>query len=335
MEKKMTEIAAARFNEIISNLSGKKIAVVGDLMLDGYYWGEVKRISPEAPVPVVEIDNEFFRFGGAANVVLNIKSLGATPVPFGIIGNDQEGKIFREEIAKENITEKGIIVTNERPTTVKVRVIANKQHIVRIDKEVKSNIDTNLEDELLNRIEASISQLDAIVLQDYNKGVLTPRIISSVIKLANANDCIVTVDPKFINFFNYENVTVFKPNKKETEDAFNIRISNDSDIENALFLLNEKLHAKNILLTLGEKGIALLDSDNNVTRVPTVARKVADVSGAGDTVIATLTAAMTSGATFAEAAYLANYAGGIVCEEMGIIPIDPQKLLQQLNKDHN
>ncbi len=319
-----------RIKEIANNVNGKKVAVVGDLMLDGYYWGDVKRISPEAPVPVVEIENEFFRFGGAANVVLNVKSLGGIPIPFGVIGEDQEGEIFQNKLEESRIKDNGIIISTERPTTVKVRVIANKQHIVRIDKEVKHNIHEELENQLLGKIESSVSELDAIILQDYNKGVLTPNIISSVIKIANDNGCTIAVDPKFLNFFSYAGVSVFKPNKKETEDAFNISITSDTDIEKALRLLNEKLQAENILLTLGEKGIALLDSQDNVTRVATKARKVADVSGAGDTVIATLTTAMAAGASFTEAAFLANFAGGLVCEEMGIVPIDPDKLFNEV-----
>jgi rfaE bifunctional protein kinase chain/domain len=322
-----------RFSEIASNYAEKNIAVVGDLMLDGYFWGDVKRISPEAPVPVVEIDEEFFRFGGAANVVLNLKSLGVTPIPFGVIGDDDEGRIFSKQLQNENITDDGLLISKDRPTTVKIRVIANKQHIVRIDKEQKNNISKEQEKTLFENICSRIGSLDAIILQDYNKGVLTPSLISSIVKIANENNVVITVDPKFINFFEYSDVTVFKPNKKETEDAFNIRISTENEIENALRLLNKKLNAKNILLTLGELGITLLDSNDVVTRIPTKARKVADVSGAGDTVIATLTAALTGGASFSEASYLANYAGGLVCEEMGIVPIDPQKLLLELKEE--
>lgn len=329
----MVKFNKRELTKLKKDFIGKKIAVVGDMMLDGYYWGDVKRISPEAPVPVVEIEKEFFRFGGAANVLLNIKSLGGSPVPVGLVGNDQEGNIFRDLMKENELRETGLISTDERPTTVKIRVIANKQHIVRIDKEVKDNISEKLEQKVIENVNSVIEDVDAVLLQDYNKGVLTENTIKSIIDIANSKNKLITVDPKFLNFFNYKNVTVFKPNKKETEDAFNIRIVTDEDIYNAGCLLLEKLNAQNILLTLSDKGIALIDKDKNMTRIPTRARKVADVSGAGDTVISTLTMAMASGIDLAKAAYLANYAGGLVCEEMGIVPINPDVLFEELMDD--
>ncbi len=319
--------------DLKQKFQGRKIAVVGDMMLDGYYWGDVKRISPEAPVPVVEIEKEFFRFGGAANVLLNIKGLGGNPLPVGLIGEDQEGNIFKDLLAESGISEAGLITTASRPTTVKIRVIADKQHIVRIDKEVKDDISGELEDRVVSNITKVIDEVDAVLLQDYNKGVLTESSISSIINIANKKNKLITVDPKFLNFFNYKNVTVFKPNKKETEDAFNMRIVTDEDINNAGSLLLEKLNAEYVLLTLSEKGIAMFDKNKNISRIPTKARKVADVSGAGDTVIATLTMAMASGIEVSNAAYLANYAGGLVCEEMGIAPIIIDQLIDELLDD--
>ncbi|PKL89139.1 MAG: D-glycero-beta-D-manno-heptose-7-phosphate kinase [Ignavibacteriae bacterium HGW-Ignavibacteriae-2] len=320
-------------NEILnlkSKFENKKIAVIGDMMLDGYYWGDVKRISPEAPVPVVEIEKEFFRFGGAANVILNIKSLGGIPYPIGIIGDDQEGTIFKRLLDEYDIDSSGLIVSTERPTTVKIRVIANKQHIVRIDKEVKDNINADLELQVIEKFNSILSELDAVILEDYNKGVLTEYVITESIKSANKENKIIAVDPKFINFFSYENVTVFKPNKKESEDAFNMRIVTDDDVKKVGSKLIQKLNAKHILITLGDQGLALFDSENKLLRIPTKARKVADVSGAGDTVIATLTMALASGINISDAAYLANFAGGLVCEEMGIVPINPDNLIAEL-----
>lgn len=320
-------------NEILnlkSKFENKKIAVIGDMMLDGYYWGDVKRISPEAPVPVVEIEKEFFRFGGAANVILNIKSLGGIPYPIGIIGDDQEGTIFKRLLDEYDIDSSGLIVSTERPTTVKIRVIANKQHIVRIDKEVKDNINADLELQVIEKFNSILSELDAVILEDYNKGVLTEYVITESIKSANKENKIIAVDPKFINFFSYENVTVFKPNKKESEDAFNMRIVTDDDVKKVGSKLIQKLKAKHILITLGDQGLALFDSENKLLRIPTKARKVADVSGAGDTVIATLTMALASGINISDAAYLANFAGGLVCEEMGIVPINPDNLIAEL-----
>lgn len=320
-------------NEILnlkSKFQNKKIAVIGDMMLDGYYWGDVKRISPEAPVPVVEIEKEFFRFGGAANVILNIKSLGGIPYPIGIIGDDQEGTIFKRLLDEYDIDSSGLIVSTERPTTVKIRVIANKQHIVRIDKEVKDNINADLELQVIEKFNSILGELDAVILEDYNKGVLTEYVITESIKSANKENKIIAVDPKFINFFSYENVTVFKPNKKESEDAFNMRIVTDDDVKKVGSKLIQKLKAKHILITLGDQGLALFNSENKLLRIPTKARKVADVSGAGDTVIATLTMALASGINISDAAYLANFAGGLVCEEMGIVPINPDNLIAEL-----
>ena len=324
-------ISKTRFKQLLKNFEGKKIAVIGDMMLDCYFWGDVKRISPEAPVPVVEIDDEFFRFGGAANVALNIHSLGGVPFPLGIIGNDNDGRVFSELINQNGIDFTGLIVDESRPTTTKSRVIAGNQHIVRIDKESKQYISKKIENELLNKLEDEINSLDAIILQDYNKGVLTPSLIETIIRLGKKKDVIITVDPKFNNFFKYENVTVFKPNRKETEDVFGIKMVDNEDISKAGFKLLDKLKADYVLLTLGEKGIALFEKGKKgEKRIPTKARKVADVSGAGDTVISTLTIALSSGAEIEEAAYLANYAGGLVCEEVGIVPITKSKLFDTI-----
>lgn len=324
-------ISKTRFKQLLKNFEGKKIAVIGDMMLDCYFWGDVKRISPEAPVPVVEIDDEFFRFGGAANVALNIHTLGGIPFPLGIIGSDNDGRVFSELINQNGIDFNGLIVDESRPTTTKSRVIAGNQHIVRIDKENKQYINKKIETELLKKLEDEINSLDAIILQDYNKGVLTPRLIENIIRLGKKKDVIITVDPKFNNFFKYENVTVFKPNRKETEDVFGIKMVDDEDISKAGFKLLDKLKADYVLLTLGEKGIALFEKGKNgEKRIPTKARKVADVSGAGDTVISTLTIALSSGAEIEEAAFLANYAGGLVCEEVGIVPITKSKLFDTI-----
>jgi rfaE bifunctional protein kinase chain/domain len=318
-----------RLNEISKNFEGKKVAVIGDMMLDSYFWGDVKRISPEAPVPVVEIDDEFFRFGGAANVALNILSLGGIPFPLGVIGDDNDGRIFSSLIEEKGIDSSGILIDKSRPTTAKTRVIAGKQHIVRIDKESKQNINKKVEDRLLESLNRELNIIDAIILQDYNKGVLTPRLIENTIEMAKKNKITITVDPKFNNFFKYTNVTVFKPNRKETEDVLGTRLTNDEDINRAGHKLLERLNSKYVLLTLGEKGVALFEKGKTKDiRIPTKARKVSDVSGAGDTVIATLTIALAAGAEIQEASYLANYAGGLVCEEVGIVPIDKNKLFQ-------
>lgn len=329
----MIDTSLKKLNSLKNNFIGKRIAVVGDVMLDCYFQGFVSRISPEAPVPVVEVDDEFARFGGAMNVAYNIKTLGGIPLPIGIIGNDNDGKLFKKLMKEAGISNAGIITDKNRPTTAKTRVIANNQHVVRIDKEKTNPISTATEKSILALLKKEIKKLDAVILQDYNKGVLTKSLIEKVIALANENKKIVTVDPKFNNFFSYQNVTVFKPNRKETEDAFGIKIKSNDEISSAGKKLLEKLKCNYALLTLGEGGIALFEKGKTERRVPTKARKVADVSGAGDTVISTLTMALTAGADIYDAAYLANYAGGLVCQEVGIVPIDLNVLFNAVKEE--
>jgi rfaE bifunctional protein kinase chain/domain len=330
----MVDISNKRLNELKKSFDGKRIAVVGDMMLDGYFWGDVKRISPEAPVPVLEVEDEFFRFGGAANVAYNILTLGGIPVPVGVIGKDTYGNIFTSLIKEKNIEDKGIITDNERPTTTKTRVIANHQHVVRIDKESKAYINGKIEQKLLTFLESELGKLDGIILQDYNKGILTPSLITKIISLANKRNILITVDPKFDNFFEYKNVTVFKPNRKETETVLGIRIKDDKDVSSAGRNLLNKLNSEYVLLTLGESGIAVFEKGDKERRMPTKARKVADVSGAGDTVISTLTIGLAAGANIYEACFLANYAAGIVCGEVGIVPIEKERLFDTVLKDN-
>lgn len=329
----MINTSLKKLNKLQKDFKNKRIAIIGDMMLDSYFWGKVSRISPEAPVPVVAIDEEFFRFGGATNVALNIKTLGGIPIPFGVIGDDLDGKNLKKLLKDSSITDVGIFVDKTRPTTNKTRVIANNQHVVRIDKENVNLIPPIIENKILSLLKKEIKNIDAIILEDYNKGVLTSTLIQRVIELANENKKIITVDPKFNNFFTYKNVTVFKPNRKETEDALGIRINSNEDITKAGNQLLEKLQAKIVLLTLGEDGIALFEKDKPEKRIPTKARKVADVSGAGDTVISTLTMALAAGAQIYDAAYLANFAGGLVCQEVGIVPIHIDYLFESVKEE--
>ena len=330
----MVDISNKRLNELKKGFDGKRIAVIGDMMLDGYFWGDVKRISPEAPVPVLEVEDEFFRFGGAANVAYNILTLGGVPVPVGVIGKDNYGNIFSSLLKEKKIEASGIIVDNDRPTTTKTRVIANSQHVVRIDKESKAYINNKIESKISSFLESVVDRLDGIILQDYNKGILTPSLISKIISIANKKNILITVDPKFDNFFEYKNVTVFKPNRKETETVLGTRIKSDEDISSAGRNLLHKLNSEYVLLTLGEEGIAVFEKGDKERRMPTKARKVADVSGAGDTVISTLTIGLAAGADIYEACFLANYAAGVVCGEVGIVPIEKEKLFETVLKDN-
>jgi rfaE bifunctional protein kinase chain/domain len=331
----MTNISKERLAQIRNSFNGLKIAVVGDMMLDCYFRGEVKRISPEAPVPVLEVENEFFRFGGAANVALNILKLGGIPYPIGVIGNDNDGRIFTSLAGDSKINLSGLIIDENRPTTTKTRVIAHNQHVVRIDKESKKYLSSEIQEKLVKYIEDNLVNFDAIILQDYNKGVLTPSLIEKITSLANNKNILITVDPKFNNFFLFKDVTVIKPNRKEAEDVLGMKLRNDDDITIAGFRILEKTNAANVVLTLSEDGIAVFEKNKPEKRMPTKAQIVADVSGAGDTVISTLTMALAAKADIIEASYLANYAGGIVCEEVGIIPIQQDKLFDTIRNENS
>ena len=331
----MVTISEKRLNKLIAGMKGKRIAVIGDLMLDRYIWGSVSRISPEAPVPVVDMEQEQARLGGAANVAKNIKSLGGEPLLIGVIGNDNSGRQLVEILCDGNFDPDGIITDNTRPTTVKTRVIAHNQHVVRIDREQKSEISSKIQDQILDVLRSNLQSIDGIIIEDYNKGVLAKDLIIALINLANKKNKVIAVDPKFNNFFEYKNVTVFKPNRKEAEEVMGTRLKSEKDVLKAGKILLEKLKAKNILLTRGENGMSLFEANGDVSHVPTKALNVADVSGAGDTVISTLTMALTGDANIKEAAAIANFAGGVVCGYVGIVPIDPKELQRAILADNN
>lgn len=322
----MTAIGTKRAEQIISGFTGKRILVAGDLMIDEYLWGNVARLSPEAPVPVIDIEEESVRFGGAANVALNLKKLGCEPILFGLVGTDRMADLFFDLMKVNGLSTDGIVKTSSRPTTVKTRIIGDNQHIARVDREHSDYVKNGLHKKMLDLAPQLISTVDAVILEDYNKGFLTDKLIQRILVTSNQQGIISTVDPKFVNFLEYKNATLFKPNIKETAQALARMIKTDQDIQEAGNELRRLLQAENVLLTLGAAGMALFESDGTVTRIPTKTRKVADVSGAGDTVISTLTAAMTGGATMQEAAYMANYAAGIVIEEVGVVPIEVDRL---------
>lgn len=323
----MHTLSESRVQDLLGQWKGKHIAVVGDLMLDRYFWGSVHRVSPEAPVPVVDVERESFHLGGASNVANNLKALGATPLMLGVIGNDNSGKQLLDIVEESGLEISGIIADENRPTTVKTRVIGNNQQIARLDREVKTAIDTTVAAKLHVVLQEHQSTLAGIILQDYNKGVITPLVIEQTIAFASAHGIPVHVDPKFQNFFEYRGVTLFKPNKKETQDALGFSLNSDSDVQQAGTLLLERLQCENVLITLGAKGMMLFEKNGETSSVATKARHVADVSGAGDTVIATLSAAVAGGACVREAAALANVAAGVVCAEPGIVAIEPKALL--------
>ncbi len=316
-----------RLKQLFQDFRGKKIAVLGDLMLDRYYWGTVHRVSPEAPVPVVEVESESVRLGGAANVACNIQALGGEPILVGLIGNDHVGQSLLDMLKDRNLDTRGAIVDGSRPTTIKTRVIAHGQHVVRIDNESKSDCPDHLVSRLIDAIRYSIRDIDGIIIEDYNKGVVTTEVIRQVLAVATKYDKIITVDPKFNNFTEYKGVTVFKPNRREVEEVLGGKLKSLDDVVRAGQRLLSLLSAQNVLLTRGEEGMSLFESNGGIMHVPTMAENVQDVSGAGDTVIATLTMALAGGMGVREACVLANCAGGVVVGAVGIVPIEPPQLM--------
>jgi len=316
---------------LFSEFNSKKILVIGDSMIDSYLFGEINRTSPEAPVPVVETKKHESRLGGAANVALNLKSLGATPILCSAIGDDKEGKLFIELMKKEDLITEGVIISKIKRTTLKTRVIANNKHQLRIDEEDSSPIDNEIE--LIDLIQKLIYNIDVVVLQDYNKGVLTSKVINEVIKIANNNNIPSIVDPKKDNFFNYKNCTIFKPNLAEIKIGMNINdeLRNLKDLNKVTTKLRLQLNSDAVLLTLSFRGICL-DSHNNFFQFPSYKRKLVDVSGAGDTVISVAAMCLSTNINYSDLTILSNLAGGLVCEAVGVIPINKEKFLNEAIK---
>ncbi len=318
-------------NTLFTEFKLKKALVIGDAMIDAYMWGEINRTSPEAPVSVVEIKKHENRLGGAANVALNLQSLGAKPILCTVIGDDPKGVLFNTLMRNANLSTKGILISKERKTTLKTRVIANNKHQLRIDEEDTSYIE--IEDQLLETIKEQVADIDIIILQDYNKGVLTPRIINEVIEIANTRKIPTIVDPKKANFLAYQNCTIFKPNLIEIKNGMNVNFnSNDiQEIERVSSELRESLNAEGILLTLSERGICI-NTNNNFTHTPAFKTDVVDVSGAGDTVLAVASLCLTSNIDHTTLSRISSLAGGITCEDIGVTPINKEKLLLKAKK---
>lgn len=316
---------------LFADFRKKKVLVIGDVMCDAYWWGDVDRVSPEAPVPVVNFRGKEYRLGGAANVALNLKKLGAEPLLCSVMGTEQEGDAFCDLLENEGIATNHLIRTPNRPTTVKTRVLGNKHQLVRLDSETTAALDDECTEHLLLQAREVIGQADAVLFVDYNKGVLTGRVIDEVITLANQSQVPVAVDPKKQNFFRYQNTTLFKPNLKELADALEMDLKQPVDINavyEATLALNEKIRDQYALITLSEQGVFITDH-KQYHHLPAHLRAIYDVSGAGDTVISVATLALTCGLDMAFIAEMANIAGGLVCEEVGVIPIDRDKFYRE------
>jgi D-beta-D-heptose 7-phosphate kinase/D-beta-D-heptose 1-phosphate adenosyltransferase len=323
-------LTTARASELAALFEGKRIVVLGDLMLDEFIWGRVRRISPEAPVPVVEVERQTLALGGAGNVVSNLSALGATAMPLGIIGDDREGERLRETFKEMGATADGLVADPSRPTTLKTRIIAHNQQVVRADRESRAPIGPENEREVLARFYELIKTADAVVVSDYNKGLLTGSLLASALRRARERGLIVCLDPKLRSFDHYQPVTVITPNHQEAADASAIAIEDEASLVEAGRRLLGSLDCRAVLITRGEEGMTLFTEGGEATHIPTVAREVYDVTGAGDTVIATLALALASGASFVEAAVLANHAAGVVVGKVGTATLTRGELLDTI-----
>ncbi len=330
---------------IIRKFDQAKILVVGDLILDEYIWGSVERISPEAPVPVLWAKERTFVPGGAANLANNIRALGAEVFLLGVTGDDANSRVLFNELKKRKINTLGIFVERNRHTTVKTRILAGHQQVVRVDWEHTHDLTKELNLRILKYIEKNIKSFDAIIIEDYGKGVINVPLLEKLIFLAKANKKIITVDPKEENFQYYRGVTSITPNRKELENAIrNLKIKDssnrlkintdrlftDKDIDLAARQILEYLDLDSILVTLGEQGMKLFQKNSRLTHIPTVAQEVFDVSGAGDTVISTFTLSLCAGASKLEAAHIANFAAGIVVGKLGTAVVSRSELLERV-----
>lgn len=318
-------------SRIIDTFRRRKILVLGDLILDRYLFGEVSRISPEAPVPVVEVNDETFLLGGAANVAHNIVALGGQVSVAGIIGRDRAGGVLKNLLEERNIGTAGVI-EDRRVTTMKTRLIAHRQQVVRFDREERKRLEGRLLAEVIAYLERAVEEHDAVIVSDYRKGVITASLMKSLVALARARRIFVAVDPKVGHFHLYRNVSLVTPNIAEASQGSGIEIRDDKSLVRAGTALLKKLSCDSVLITRGEEGMSLFErgrapSAPRVVHIPTVAKKVFDVTGAGDTVIAALTLARAAGATLEGSARIANYAAGIVVGEVGTAVVTPRKLL--------
>ena len=327
----MQNLSLDRTEDILVRCKGNQIAVLGDIMLDRYFWGSVSRISPEAPVPVIDIDSESYHLGGAANVANNLISLGLKPLLCGLLGNDNTGKTFIEIAENSGIDTGGMFIDPQRPTTVKTRIIGNNQHIARLDRESLEQITSEGENHIISYLNSN-KNISGIIFSDYNKGTLSDYLIGEIISFGRINQIPIYVDPKFDNFFSYKKATVIKPNRKEASQALGFTIKNSEDVVKAGRQICERLNCQYVLITLGKDGMMLIESNGNLFSAETQARNVSDVSGAGDTAISALSAAVSGGATMLEAAAIANFASGAVCEQPGIVPITSEALKSAIKR---
>lgn len=330
-------IDTTNWAEILNGFSGLKVMIIGDVMLDSYLWGKVERISPEAPVPVVSVNSRANRLGGAANVALNVKALGAEPFLCSVIGNDPRGMDFINLMNSSNIDTTGIIQSDKRITTTKFRIIGNNTQMLRVDEENDEIINNNERNQLFSTISRILAMhnINVIIFEDYDKGVIDPVLILKVVELAKTKNIPVSVDPKKRNFLYYQNVSFFKPNLKELHEGLKLDFNpkNPKELQSAVEVLIEKIACQVVMVTLSEEGVCIHNKDM-FQIIPAHKRSVADVSGAGDTVISVASLCLALNLEPEKIAYISNIAGGIVCEEVGVVPIQLDKLKKELERKH-
>jgi D-glycero-beta-D-manno-heptose-7-phosphate kinase len=318
-------LSRERVLHFINRMKSSRVVVVGDIMLDRYLIGETERLSPEAPVPVVTVRERHAALGGAANVAANVAAMGAKCLLVGVVGDDGDGAAIRQELAVARLEDRHVLTIAGRPTTSKTRIIARSQQIVRIDDEVDTLVENKDLARLIAAAREALADADALLLEDYNKGALTPALILAVMEVAKRRGIPVVVDPKYRQFFEYAGATVFKPNRRELESALGAAV--DLQTGNALPQVLTRLKVDNLLVTLGPDGMVLVTKDGNLTQIPSIARQIYDVSGAGDTVTAWLGTALAAGASVREAAQLANYAAGVEVGKPGVATVSPEEVL--------
>jgi D-glycero-beta-D-manno-heptose-7-phosphate kinase len=321
-----------RLKQVISKFNKAKVLVVGDLILDEFLWGNVSRISPEAPVPVVWVDRENFMPGGASNVAANMRSLGGEVYLTGVVGNDSRGETLQALLRKKGVHCEGIMADPTRPTTQKTRVIAHHQQVVRIDREIQKPISDSVLNDILEYIRETLPRVDALIVEDYDKGVIVPSLVQEAVKIAKKYKKVITVDPKETHVSWYRGVTTLTPNHHEAGAAVGFKIKDEATLEKAGALMLQKLQSDSVIITRGENGMAIFQKGKKTVKIPTVAQEVFDVSGAGDTVIGSLTLALASGANILEAAHISNCAAGIVVGKVGVAVTNQTELLASIGQ---
>ncbi|MBA2612839.1 MAG: D-glycero-beta-D-manno-heptose-7-phosphate kinase [Bacteroidetes bacterium] len=332
---KKFSIKKDHIREIFKSFNNLNVLIIGDVMIDSYLWGKVSRISPEAPVPIVAVSKKERRLGGAANVALNIQALGANPILCSVVGVDYEGLAFLDLLRAQKLSQKGILKCRDRITTVKTRVIGNNAQLLRVDEEVEEDIDPSETQQLLTLISYIINhdKIDVIIFEDYNKGLITTKLVSKVVELAKSKNIPTCVDPKKKNFNTYKGVSLFKPNLKELREGIKLDLNGDNinELQRAVSSFRVKQKAETILVTLADKGV-ITNSRKVKEHLTAHVRSIADVSGAGDTVISVASLCRALECNDIVTAALANLAGGLVCEQVGVVPIDKSQLFEEALK---